>query len=294
MIGSFDIWLASAFEMPFQTALVSLRQDWLSRQLLLASGGKFEQIADRMARDDPFGEVTVLRECLKLAAPDLPDSGVKEWYAHSLWCSYRELLWQGSPSSLDCDVDAVSRQAIAETAGCPTILCGPMTMAQSDVLDILRRQFPDRAMVAYGEGISELEAIPAAGEGMTAVRNIHRVLAMDGVLVTYADFSYSNHQSVPARLFGTLRSFASGLLSFAMRPKTCVLPIAAYADHRSNRAKLVAEEPFAFAPASGTDLAEARAVAAQTIATTLERLIRPCPQQWLLLPTLCFESPQSA
>lgn len=280
--------------MPFQSALGMLQQDWLGRQLLLASGGSFEQIADWISRDDPYGEIPVLRECLKLIAPEASDSILAEWYAHSLWCCYRELAWERAAIGLEYQIDAEGRRAIAETTGRPTILCGPMTLAQSDILDVLRREFPGRAMVAYGEGITDLDTISAAGDGMAAVRNIHRVLALDGVLVTYADFAYSSHQSVPASFFGTIRPFASGLLSFAMKPRACILPIAVYADRRSTSAKFVVEEPFAFELERGGRSVEARSVTAQAFATTLERLIRPCPQQWLLLPTLCFENPQAA
>lgn len=279
--------------MSFQSALARLESDWLARELFLSTGGNIDRIASKIVEQDAFREAATLRKCLELVGCDPSDTKLADWYAHRLWCSYRELLWVTSGDAPSFSIDETSRAAIAETAGRPTILCGAMTVAQSDILYILSNLFPARPMLAYGEGIGDLAAFAAAGDGLAAVRNIHRVLASGGVLVTYADFAYASHSSVPAPFFGTMRPFSSGMLSFALKPNTCILPMVARSDRESNHISIFADEPFAFETTGRSASSLQRATAAQEFAAKLEQLILRCPEQWLLLPTLCFESPQA-
>ncbi|RCX31152.1 hypothetical protein [Thioalbus denitrificans] len=268
----------------------------------LAADLPFERLgalAGYLAGADPYGEADFVRRALsRVGATD--GAGVERFFEHQLWCAWREARWQsGAMAAEPGRFRVAGREWLDETAGAPTIIVAPMTVTLSDAVMCIRRLLRERPFTIYGEGIEAIDGggLPEdriAGGGLKAVRAIRATLGRNGVLCTYPDFVYRGHPAQPASLFGAPRPISSGFLSLGAASGTMLLPCVLLREREGIVARL--EEPIRI-ELDGRG-PEARRAAlpeiAQVVAELLESLIRRAPEQWLLLPTLTFESPQMA
>lgn len=272
----------------------------LVRLLARLDAGQLLQVARDWLRSDPGAE----RQRLQAAVLEvMPSAGAEDdlahWVEHQLWCAWREAGWHTGAERPELPVQLVNGRYLAETEGRPTILVAPMTLGTRDAVAATRQVLGDRPLLFFGEDVDADDLGPqaeAAGSGLLAVRRIHDLLAAGGVLCTYADFAYPTHSAQPMQLFGRERPVASGLLSLAVRFDTMLLPSVAI--RTAAGLQVVLDEPLQLqepgARLRGTAKQAAMEAVAQAIGDTLEQRIRLAPLQWLLLPTLTFDSPQLA
>jgi hypothetical protein len=279
-----------------QQTLNALSFDPLLAQLFASTpDAQLARLATSLATADPYGERAALAEALTLASAD-PDT--RAHLEHRLWCARRQAAWTtGLARPLPCRLEGASW--LRETAGHPTILVTPMTLAPSDGLRVIARLNPGRDAIVYGEAAPDDlgggDGLPevVSGGGSPALRRILEVLRGGGVMCTYPDFVYDGHAAAPIVLFGTRRAVSAGFLSLAARDDTMLLPLICV---RAGEEVVVhVNEPLRVEIGDGpTDRALQRAAVAAAVAEMLEELIAVAPAQWLLLPTLTFRSPQMA
>lgn len=295
-----------------QGALLRLRDDWLGCELLTQMGADVDALAQQLVLRDPYGENAHLLRALARTGHAPETELIRRHLAHRLWCEARNAQWiQGKPlRPLEHQVE--DAHWYEESIGHPTLLVLPMTLAQPDGLDVIRRVLHGRRCIVYGEGVDAdaADGIEVAGSGTRAVRRINDVLAAKGILCTYADFAYANHATLQSSLFGVTRPIAHGFVSLAQREGVHLLPVSlsVNADRTSCACRFF--EGLRIAPAytpatpvtpapHGTNVCAARSErharaqsVADLIAELLEQRIADNPWQWLLLPTLAFETHQ--
>ncbi|MFD9123359.1 hypothetical protein [Kitasatospora sp. NPDC059571] len=274
-------------------ALHGLSYDPLAGRLFAGrSPAELADLADWVSTRDPYGELPRLRAALHRVDP--ADDDLRGHVAHQLRCAWRQAGWTaGTARPLPAAV-ASGGQWPAETRGRPTVLVAPMTVAAPDALHTLAGVFGDRPLVAFGEEPTPRygSSVPVVGGDVGSIRRILAGLAAGGVLCTYADFVYSGRDAEPATLFGRARPLSSGFVAVAARPGTMLLPtVMTYTP--DGRIAMDFDEPLLVEGLPG-DARQARAAMRDLITGLLEDLIRRNPQQWLLLPTLAFDSPQLA
>ncbi|MBH5338471.1 hypothetical protein IHE55_28255 [Streptomyces pactum] len=249
-------------------------------------------LADWVCERDPYGELPRLRAALRLVEPH--DDDPRAHIGHQLWCAWRQACWTAGVARPLPAVVASGRQWLDETRGHPTVLVAPMTMTTADALHTVSAVFADRRVVALGEG-----TVPRYGARLSVVngdvgsiRQVLRHLAAGGVLGTYADFVYAGRDARPTTLFGRTRPVSAGFVAVASRPGTMLLPTVM---RRTDDERIAMEfdEPL-LVRGLPREARAARESMLGLIAEILEGLIRRNPRQWLLLPTLSFDSPQLA
>lgn len=280
-----------------QATLHELSFDPVLAPLLASSSGtRVGELAATVARSDPYREGPALARALELAGGTSDLLGAH--LAHRLWCAWRQAQWTcGSAPPLE--VAAIDGEWLRETVGHPTVLVTPMTLAAPDALHAISTLAPPkRPVVVFGEEMDELEGGLAGspdvvtGEAREVVPRISEALERRGFFCTYADFVYGGRGAQPVELFRTRRPVSSGFLKLAAQDETMLLPLVAL--HREGAISVHFEEPLQISLSEelAADPREARRLVAPVVARALEALIARAPEQWLLLPTLTFESPE--
>lgn len=258
-----------------------------------------EHLAEWVSANDPYGEEWAISRALGLTGSDSPDP--LPHIAHQLWCAHRQAAWTSDLAEpLPIRTDGLAH--LAETEGHPTLLVTPMTLAPADALSaIARLNASERPCIVFGEDVDAGELADAgrleivSGMSGATVRRILEVLNEGGILCTYPDFVYDGRAAETLSLFGTRRPVSSGFISLAARHGTMLLPVLCM--HEGDGVAVRIDEPTLIEDhgrADATARSTARARVAGVIGELLEALIRRAPEQWLLLPTLTFESPEMA
>jgi hypothetical protein len=243
---------------------------------------------------DPYRERAALVRALRLAGGDATD--LLPHLEHQLWCAWREAAWNaGTADRLRITVEG--RAWLAETTPHPTIVISPMTLASGDALCAISTVRGERPCIVFGERVAIQQAerfnVDAVDEeSVGTVRRIHHFLRHGGMFCTYPDFVYAGHTACPMELFGTVRPVASGFLAFAAMRDAMLLPV--LCRRRDDEIVVQIDEPLHVQGASkrNTNRSQARAAIADAVGAVLEGQIRSSPEQWRLLATLTFESPQ--
>ncbi|MCI4062691.1 hypothetical protein MRQ36_08945 [Micromonospora sp. R77] len=278
-------------------ALQELSFDPLHARVLGDRGpAEVDELAGWLAAGDPYRENRRIGQALAAVGGDSGPDAVRRVLAHQLWCAWRQARWTAGAARPLPTTQVVGAEWLAETAGHPTVLVSPLTVPAPDALHAVAEVFGDRPLVAFGEDTSSAELpagvrVPVVSEGSGALRRILATLADGGVLCTYPDFVYPGRGVEPVTLFGRRRPISAGFVSLAARPGTMLLP--AVLHRRGDRLVLRLEEPLLVGDRPA-DRASARAGLRQVLADVLAALISRAPEQWLLLPTLTFDSPQLA
>jgi hypothetical protein len=283
-----------------QSALHALSFDQLLARLFATT--PWEEVArlvDWIESTDAYGERHHVARALELVSADGDD--VRACVEHQVWCAWRQAAWT-SGLAVPLEVRAEGAEWIRETDGLPTLLVTPMTLAPSDALNaIAQLNTTDRTCIVFGEDLDVNDTVTHDGlevvTGMSGatVRRILEVLDAGGVLCTYPDFVYEGRAAERIPLFGTNRPVSSGFLSLAARNGTMLLPLVCV--QQSDAILVHVEEPLQVRgdiTTAAPDREATRALVANAVGELLENLIRHAPQQWLLLPTLTFESPEMA
>ncbi|MBL8389840.1 MAG: hypothetical protein JNK17_16635 [Hydrogenophaga sp.] len=284
--------------MSLQQSLLGLRNDWLGCELLSGQEQAADALARRLVACDPYGENGHLKKAFARVGLDVDDSRLAQHLAHRIWCEARDALWLQGVARPALDLQVEHGHWYQETLGQPTLLVLPMTMALVDSLEVIRQALRGRRCVVYGEGLDTslaADGIEVAGQGTRAVRRINEVLAEGGVLCTYADFSYASHAAVMATVFGCPRPVSKGFLSLALRPGVRLLPVRLAVDSTRGRCTCEFSESLGFsvdADLGASDRDALHQQAADVVAQLLERSIAQAAWQWLLLPTLAFDTHQ--
>ena len=249
-------------------------------------------VARWLYEQDPYGEREMLDAAARLAG--LGDDDVARHLEHQLWCAWRQARWMHDRAER-LPVRVEGAEFLSETDGRPTLVVAPMTLSTADAIVVIGSAMAGRNVVTYGEGMGAGDGLAdvdvnLVGAESSAARRIAEVLGAGGVLCTYADFVYAGHQVVPVELFGTRRKIASGFVAFGARPGAMLLPAVCLA--RGDHVTLRFGEPYAVdvdadAPPPRSALVD---LLAPVVAELLEETIRHAGPQWLLLPTLTFES----
>jgi lauroyl/myristoyl acyltransferase len=283
-----------------QSALHALSFDsLLARLFAITPWEEVAGLAGWIAASDPYGERQHVIRALELVSPGSDDA--RAYVEHQVWCAWRQAAWtSGLAEPLQIRVEG--KEWISETADMPTLLVTPMTLAPADAMHaIAELNTTGRACVVFGEDLDvgatatreRLEIV--TGMSSATVRRILEVLNGGGVLCTYPDFVYEGRTADWMPMFGTHRPVSSGFLSLAARDGTMLLPLICLRDGDAMAVHI--EEPLRIRDemtAATTNRDTARAIVAGAVGELLEGLIRRAPEQWLLLPTLTFESPEMA
>jgi len=279
-----------------QSAIHALSFDpLLSRVCASAPWPQVAALGGWLARADPYREGAAIRRALAIASTGQPDPA--SWYEHQLWCAWRQSAWTAGQAS-PLPVRMQGLEWLAETRGRATLLVTPMTLSSADGLDMIRQlNGLDRPCIVFGEAFT---GGPDAPEGLEVVgdmspltvKRILAVLGEGGVLCTYPDFVYAERAVASMPLFGMRRPVSAGFLALAARDGTMLAPLVCLKE--GDGVVVHVEEPVEVqVGALGADARLAvRAAVADTIGALLEDLIRLAPEQWLLLPTLTFDSPE--
>lgn len=267
----------------------------LARLFATTEWSQVEALAAWTDVRDPYGERKAIAWALTaMGIDDDPSAHVR----HQLWAAWRQAAWTcGAAEQLQMTV--AGREHLEETEGHPTLLVTAMTLATADAIDVIARvRRADRPCVVFGEEMDSYDASRAAdveivsGLSGATVRRILEVLSADGILCTYPDFVYDHRSAESILLFGIERPIASGFVSLAGRDGTMLLPLLC---RRGASDEIVVEidEPIQVV-SDPRDRHGARVLILAAISTMLEEIVSRAAEQWLLLPTLTFESPQMA
>lgn len=265
----------------------------ISRVVARAEWNDLRDVARWVDDVNPYQERAALARALRLAGGDATD--LLPHIEHQLWCAWREAGWNiGAAEPLPITVEG--RAWLGETTGHATIVISPMTLASGDALSAISTLKDERPCIVFGErvAIQQAERIGVDAvdeESVGTVRRIRDVLGDGGMLCTYPDFVYAGHSTYPMELFGTMRPVASGFLSFASMRGAMLLPV--MCRRRDDEIVVSVDEPlYVQGGERHANRSHARAVIADAIAVILEGQIRRAPEQWRLLATLTFDSPQ--
>ena len=300
-------------QMSLQQSLLGLRSDWFGCELLAGLERFAPALAQRLVQCNPYRENGHLLGAFAQMGVAADDTWLERHLAHRIWCESRDARWLQGATRTPLEPQLLNEAWYEETVEHPTLLVLPMTMALVDSLDMIRHVLRGRRCIVYGEGLETPQAtdgIEVAGQGTRAVRRINEVLAERGVLCTYADFSYASHSAVLSTVFGRPRPISKGFVSFAQKPGVHLLPVRLAVDEAHRQCTCVFSESLSFSaapdasdaegvdsvvegdPVPASDREARRQAAADVIAGLLERAIAAATWQWLLLPTLAFETHQ--
>jgi hypothetical protein len=279
-----------------QAALRALSfEPTLARLFASTPWSQVEELARWSHADDPYGEREAIRRALAIVGADVDASG---HVLHQLWSAWRQAAWtSGVAEPLQVTLEGAAH--LAETEGHPTLLVTAMTLAPADAIDaIARTRSAGRPCIVFGEDMDTEGQSPAGdveivtGISGATIRRILDVLDAGGILCTYPDFVYDYRSADTIRLYGLERPVASGFVSLASRNGTMLLPLLC---SRAGSDKLVVDvfEPVEVV-SDGSGREAARALIRAALSSMLEEIIGRAGDQWLLLPTLTFESPQMA
>lgn len=288
----------------FQSALHALSFDpMLARIFATTPWTDARGLIDWVAGSDPYGEIRHIRRALQLASAS---ADARRFIEHQVWCAWRQAAWtSGLAEPLEISIEG--EEWLRETEGFPTLLVAPMTLATADAMSAIARvNRTDRPCIVFGEdmnissnaladgGLEVLSGESVSGMARATVRRILEVLDQGGVLCTYPDFVYEGRSAEFMPLFGIHRPVSSGFLSLAARNGAMLLPLVCL--HRGEALVIHIEEPLQVRDERPHRLLDgaARTRVAHAVGEMLEGLIRLAPEQWLLLPTLTFESPEMA
>lgn len=268
-----------------EASLSTLLGDPAGRQLLAAMD--ITTIANQLVAEDYYRDGAKMREAAQLVGADLGD-----WYYHRLWCAKREALGHRADA---LSFNVVGGEYRDETQGWPTILVTPMTLPMADALSVVSMLSERRETIVFGhevyaDDVPENRIDVADPRRGRAKPQIESVLDRGGIYCTYADFAYADVSTHQVPLFSRSRAMSTGWLKLAARHGTMLLPMLC---RRINDTEINVEfaEPIHIESFSATpDIGAAAGLAVEI----LEEQIRLEPAQWLLLPTLAFESPQMA
>lgn len=279
----------------FSDTLLGLRSTAPGRKHLLSIDS--ETMAHHLCLEDPYQENARMRSALRHAGISDENSALPAWYEHALNCAIREAAFlEGSHRYHAPEIEIHGKDWWDETNGHPTLLIAAMTQALPDALAIVQQLDKTRPIVIYGESMSVEAFGPlagySAGDGLSAVRRIHGTLMKHGVLCTYPDFVYHGHPSIEVTLFGQPRAMASGFASLAGHHGTMLLPVHIQSSNKGRCLRVEFEEPTQIPRMNESTLSEERSSLAQLVADMLAGIIQRDVTQWLLLPTLTFDSPQ--
>lgn len=278
------------------STLLELRSTSAGRKLILSKDPVSE--AKRLCSEDPYQENARMLAALHSAGAD-HDTALQQWYEHLVLVARRESAYmEKSPVFTPLEYDIHGKPWLLETINYPTLFVSPMTLALPDVLSVMNNIIVDRPLVIYGESMSVASYGPlakfAAGDGLNAVRRIRSTLRRNGILCTYPDFVYEGHSAIRVNLLGYSRPLSSGFVNLAAQHGAMLLPVSLVMASKEERLRIEFDEPMLIPKLDKTALCNERIYLAQCIADMLTSLIRRYPTQWLLLPTLTFDSPQIA
>lgn len=269
----------------FETSIGTALRDPIGRQLLATMD--ISVIADRLLTDDGYGDGAKMRDAARLVDADL-----RQWYYHRLWCARREALGdRADPLSLSL----LNAAYLDETQGHATVLVAPMSLPMRDALSAVTRLAEGRQVIVFGHDVFAEDVpepgITVADPARGPVKNqIRAILDRGGIYCTYADFAYADISVQQVALFGRPRMMSAGWLKLAARHGTMLLPMLCRRTTDVDVTIELAEPTRIESPTGTTDISR---IAALT-STMLEDRIRLAPAQWLLLPTLAFDSPEMA
>lgn len=279
--------------MSLQRVLSRISEDDSLRRLFLGNADEISLFAKFLVRKDAFQENDGLSQAFKLLGLEGDLDDVERWMTHQLWCAHRQC--SENVSELRVEISEISLAHLRETENFPTILLSPMTVSQVDAEFAVRHIFGNRSYIFYGEGMQRDLRRRTAGGGFAAARVIRETLKHNGLFCTYADFAYSEHPTNLGNLLGRPRRFSSGFLSLAATTGACILPSVITVDKGLAKMQIHFHEPFRFQlPSDRMDANRRREQVLLIIESILESLVRVAGHQWLLLPTLTFETRQSA
>lgn len=268
-----------------ETSLSTLIEDPTGRELLASMD--IATVARRLLAEDGYRDGVKMREAAQLVNANLED-----WYHHRLWCAKREALGDRADAlTLTMTGDTYRN----ETLGRPTVLVAPMTLPMADALSVVNTLAEQREAIVFGHEVFADDVpqprIDVADPRRGRVRQqIESTLDRGGIYCTYADFAYRDVSTQQVCLFGRARAMSTGWLRLAARHGTMLLPAVC---RRVTDTEVRVEYAEAIQIESPTTTPDLDAVAEIAI-EMLEDLIRSAPEQWLLLPTLAFESPEMA
>lgn len=240
---------------------------------------------------DPYHEKAAIVRAIDVAGIAASPS---DYVHHSVWCAWREARWQATqPSPLPLVVEG--ERWLEETRGHATLFLSPMTLAMHDALGAVEKLLQGRPVAVFGEDLGQdqrakLNSFTVVTSGADAKARLREILDRDGVVCTYADFVYTGRRAEPIALFGIDRPISSGFVDLASLPGVMLLPVVLLHDDGC----VVVEMEEAYLIPSDGAAGESRQALKSIIQETLERLVRRAGAQWLLLPSLTFESPQMA
>lgn len=263
-----------------ESSLGTLLADPLGQELLRLLD--VHAVGVRLAESDPYGDHAQLRLAADLIGDDVD---TRRWLEHRLWCAQRTAH---GPSGQPINWEVLGTTHLAETAGHPTVLVVPMTLAMQDGLAAIDVIAGDRPTIVFGEGVTTDDAGSSGSvvaEGSHGLRTIVETLRLGGMYCTYGDFAYDNRSSMSADLFGVERPMSTGWVRCASRDGTMLLPVVCRRtlDHS---VIIDIDEPI-LVRSEGRPPLEGMVT---LLAGLLEDRIRRAPEQWLLLPTLTFEA----
>lgn len=261
------------------------------------------KLSKQLSEKDAYREHLFLEHAIRQAFPSNAYT-LEDYITHQLWCAWREAQWQNGLLDLESTpLRVVNEHYYLETLGYPTLLVSPMTTTLSDaVLLIKHLAGKERSVILYGEGIDTIQQGNTvsrdwlAGSGLQALKRIQKTLSRNGILCTYPDFVYAGHSSMLMPFFKSYRPVASGFISLASRrhsqSNTMLLPCVVL--HTDEQITVHFEEPIEIELATEHHCSkeQRQAAIAHLVGETLETLIELAGPQWLLLPTLTYDSPQ--
>lgn len=264
----------------------------LARLLSRSSEEDLVALASWIATEDPYGECSAVDRALALARARRADAGGH--FEHLLWCAWREAAWSAGAGE-PLPVRVTGEQWVRETDGHPTVLVTPMTLATVDAMHTLASVNPGRPYAVFGEDVDDRSRDPLLelvdGDVANPADRIRGVLDGGGVLATYGDFVYEGRSTQTMPLFGTRRPVSTGFLSLAARPGTMLLPLICLRERAQVHVRV--HEPLLVEASDGrAEETGTLAAAAEVIGHLLEALIAIAPEQWRLLATLTFDTPQ--
>lgn len=269
------------------------------------SHDSIDQVSRKIIEENTFGDIALLE---KLVTGVWKESSCLPFIRHSLWCAHREAYWRMPATSERKNTTCFKvrgEEHLLNTHGHPTIVISPMSLCTDDAMEAVQRALscnqPGRPIICYGEDMENfLDRNPHhqflfANDSLQGIRTIINVLQQGGIFLTYPDFVYRHHHAIQHKLFGINRSYSAGLIKIAAHTHAALLP--ATLKHCNDTIEICF-----FSPIPGSNFSQhnstPRPVKEQAltifISRLLESLILQIPNQWRLLPTLAYESPEMA
>ncbi|MEA2204609.1 MAG: hypothetical protein QOE77_1385 [Blastocatellia bacterium] len=277
----------------------------------LATPQQLRSLAQVVVAEDLLHYATAIRASAHLLAVDEDmEAFVTTHVEHLLWVEHRKAVWRSgritSPQSVGCNLRVEGREHLDATAGFPTVLLTPMTLAFEDALWMTHSLGDGRAVALYGEDIIDdttfaevaavlnLANVRLVGATPASAREVLRVLRRGGCFLTYPDFVYRGHKVQHARFFGMRYPFSSSFIALCASGGNMLLPC--YLRREDNDLTIHFEPPVQL-PSRDEGAVDRRwtmHLVGATVARLLEEMILCNPAQWLLLLTLVAKADQRA